>query len=97
MDLGRQYLAAWLSPEALTTWTVAGEVVGEAGPGPRGPGEAGGASVSAPARRVLGIGGAIATVASCLVFDRIVRVVARLPTPYASFLSYAGVTHTRRR
>jgi hypothetical protein len=48
MDLAGRYLVAWLSPEAIetflgvlepaqersmTTWTVAGRVVGEAGPG----------------------------------------------------------------
>jgi hypothetical protein len=48
MDLAGKYLVVWLSPEAIetflgvlepaqehamTTWTVAGQVVGEAGPG----------------------------------------------------------------
>jgi len=48
MDLAGKYLVVWLSPEgietflgvpvpaderAMTTWTVAGQVVGEAGPG----------------------------------------------------------------
>jgi hypothetical protein len=48
MDLAGQYLVVWLSPEAIetflgvlessderamTSWTVAGQIVGEAGPG----------------------------------------------------------------
>jgi hypothetical protein len=48
MDLAGKYLVVWLSPEAIetflgvleparehamTTWTVAGQIVGEAGPG----------------------------------------------------------------
>jgi hypothetical protein len=48
MDLAGKYLVVWLSPEAaetflgvlersqdtaMTTWTVAGQIVGEAGPG----------------------------------------------------------------
>jgi hypothetical protein len=48
MDLAGKYLVAWLSPEAIetflgvlepaqehamTTWTVAGQIVGEVGPG----------------------------------------------------------------
>jgi hypothetical protein len=48
MDLAGKYVVVWLSPEAvetflgvlepaqeraMTTWTVAGQVVGEAGPG----------------------------------------------------------------
>jgi hypothetical protein len=48
VDVAHKYLVVWLSPEAietflgvpvpahesaLTTWTVAGQVVGEAGPG----------------------------------------------------------------
>jgi hypothetical protein len=48
MDLAGKYLVVWLSPEAvetflgvlepsqehaMTTWTVAGQVLGEAGPG----------------------------------------------------------------
>jgi hypothetical protein len=55
MDLAGKYLAGWLSTEAIetflgvlepsqdtamTTWTVAGQVVGEAGPRAVGAGEA---------------------------------------------------------